>query len=303
MKGFIGLTKRNLLIYFKDIQAVIFSLLTSIIVLVLYLLFLKGSFVDAIENSITGLENFIDSADIDTLANLILLVGIIGSALITVPYNCLSTVISDREKKIDYDICATPVKRWQIALSYFSAATISAFIMASVILSFGLIALSASGSLYMGTERIIKTYGLIFLGSVSATAFFMMLVLFFKTTSASGAFFGILSAASGFVIGAYIPLSEFSDSVQTVCNLFPASHVTILFRNTLLNGILDKMSDDLNGIDNGFFKSGIKESFTFNANIFGHSLSCSQMVIYIIAATLLAIFGLIFIFAKTYKKK
>ncbi|MCQ2520617.1 MAG: ABC transporter permease [Lachnospiraceae bacterium] len=303
MKGFIGLTKRNLLIYFKDIQAVIFSLLTSIIVLVLYLLFLKGTFVDAIESSVAGLENFILSDDIDTLANLILLVGIIGSALITVPYNCLSTVISDREKKIDYDICATPVKRWQIALSYFTAATLSAFIMASIILSVGLLVLSSTGSLYMGAIRVLVTYGLIFLGSVSATAFFMMVVLFFKTTSASGAFFGILSAASGFVIGAFIPLSEFSNSVQTACNLFPASHVTILFRNALLNGILDKMNDDLGGIDNGFFRSGIKESFTFNANIFEHSLSCNQMVAYIIAATILSVIGLIFIFAKTYKKK
>ena len=41
MKGFIGFTKRNLLVYFKDKQAILFSLLTSIIVFVLYLLFLK----------------------------------------------------------------------------------------------------------------------------------------------------------------------------------------------------------------------------------------------------------------------
>lgn len=48
MNKFIGLTKRNLLIFFKDKQSVIFSLMTSIIVFVLYLLFLRGTFVDAI---------------------------------------------------------------------------------------------------------------------------------------------------------------------------------------------------------------------------------------------------------------
>ena len=59
MKGFIGFTKRNLLIYFKDKQAILFSLLTSIIVFVLYLLFLKGSFVDAIESAMQGLEDVV----------------------------------------------------------------------------------------------------------------------------------------------------------------------------------------------------------------------------------------------------
>lgn len=82
MTGFIGLTKRNLLLYFKDIPAVIFSLLTSIIVFVLYLIFLKGTFVDSIESSMTGLEAFIKSEDVNTLVSTILLVGILGSALV-----------------------------------------------------------------------------------------------------------------------------------------------------------------------------------------------------------------------------
>ena len=64
MKGFIGFTKRNLLIYFKDTLAVVFSLLTSIIVLVLYLLFLKGTFVSAFEGTMNGLENIISATDI-----------------------------------------------------------------------------------------------------------------------------------------------------------------------------------------------------------------------------------------------
>lgn len=303
MKGFIGLTKRNMLVYFKDIQAVIFSLLTSIIVLVLYILFLKGSFVDSINAAITGLETLVAEGDIDMLANLILLVGIIGSALITVPYNCLSTVVSDREKKIDYDVCATPLKRWQIVLSYFVAAAISAFIMASVILSVGIGVLSMSGKLYIGARRLLMAYGVIFLGAVSATAFFMIVILCFKTTSASGAFFGILSAASGFVIGAFVPISQFSSSVQTVCNIFPASHVTVLFRNSLMNGILDKINGDLGGFDNGLFRNTVKDIFSFNAHLFDKAFDINQMVIYILLFTLASIFVMIAVFSKTYKKK
>ena len=93
MKDFLGFTRRNLIIYFKDVLAIFFSLLTSIIVFVLYLLFLKGTFVDALEATMNGLENFVSGGDIDMLANGILLTGILGTAMITVPYTCLQTIV------------------------------------------------------------------------------------------------------------------------------------------------------------------------------------------------------------------
>ncbi len=97
------------------------------------------------------------------------------------------------------------------------------------------------------------TDGIVAIGSVSASALFMIIIMFFKSSGASGAFFGMLSAASGFVIGAFIPISQFSETVQTVCNLFPASHVTILLRNVLMQGLLNHIDTNLGGIDNGMF--------------------------------------------------
>ena len=120
MKDFIGFTKRNLLIYFKDVLAIFFSLLTSIIVFVLYLLFLKGTFVNALTGTMQGLENIVNSGDIDMFVNGILLAGILGSAMITVPYTCLQTIVKDKEAGVDSDICSTPLKRWKIILSYFT---------------------------------------------------------------------------------------------------------------------------------------------------------------------------------------
>lgn len=303
MRRFTGFTKRNLLLYFKDVQSVIFSLLTSIIVFVLYLLFLKGTFLDAIEGAMQGLETLVSDTDIDMLVNGILLTGIIGSALITVPYNCLSTIVKDRENRVDYDILATPLRRWQIILSYFMASTISAFFTTGVILTIGLLILSTMGNLHMTALSVAAAYGITLLGAVSATAFFMIVVLFFQSASASGAFFGILSAAAGFVIGAYIPISQFSEGVQTFCNLFPASGITILFRNVILNGLLEEISLSLGGIDQGMFVESIEECFTFRASLFGNSLSQIQSVWYVVGCTAVCLFVMILIYSKTYKRK
>lgn len=304
MRKFIGLTKRNLLIYFKDVQSVLFSMLTSIIVFVLYLLFLKGTFVEAIEGFMKGLEDFIKAGDIDMLVNGLLLTGILGSAMITVPYNCLSTIIRDRENKIDYDISATPIKRWQIVLSYFTASTISAFVMGSIILTVGILILSGQeGELHLTAESIVSLYGITLLGAVSATAFFMLVVLLFKSSSASGAFFGILSAAAGFVIGAYIPISQFSEGVQTFCNIFPASGITILFRNALLNGTLSNINDGIGGIDKGLFAKSIKEIFTFHEKVFGHVMNMGETVCYIIGVAALCILAMVIVYPRVYRRK
>ena len=302
MEGFIGLTRRNVKVYFKDVTSVIFSLLTSIIVFALYLLFLRGTFVEAIEGTMQGLESLINKADTDMFVNTVLLVGILGSATITIPYNCLTTIVKDRERKVDFDVLATPVKRWQIILSYLTAAVISSFVMTAVILTAGLVILNFMGDMHVTILNVLAAYGIIFLGCLSSSALFMTVVLFFKSSSAAGAFFGILSAAAGFVIGAYIPVSQFSSGVQTVCNIFPASQITALLRNVLLNGIADSMNDSIGGIDNGLFIEELRKAMTFNASVFEKALSVNSMCIYVLGFTLVSLLAMVFLYTKVYKK-
>lgn len=305
MRGFLGLTKRNLLLFFKDKQSIIFSLLTSMIVLALYLLFLKDTFVNAMDsamNQFPSLSSLIDKNDKDMFANLILLTGILGSAMITVPYNCLITLVKDRENKVDYDILATPLKRGQIIFSYFISAALSSVILTSIILAIGLGVIGMQGDIYLGIGEILKAFGVVALGSISATSIFMIVVLFFKSVSASGAFFGMLSAASGFIIGAYIPISQFSESVQTACNIFPASQITIVLRNILINGLLEHMNTSLAGADQGMFVTVIKELFSFKARIFDGYLDETQMLGYITVSILVCIVVQIIVYSKTYKK-
>ena len=303
MRKYFGLTKRNLLIYFKDYQSILFSMITPIIVFVLYLLFLKDTFVSPIKNATIGLEQWILDEDINMFVNGLLLTGILGTTMITVPYNCLITIVRDRENKIDYDISVTPIRRVQIVLSYFTASALSAFIMAAIILTGGLCIMGVQGTLYLGAKDVAALYGITFLGAISATSLFMIVVLFFKTSSASGAFLGILSAACGFVIGAYIPISQFSEGVQTFCNVFPGSGITVLYRNSLLNPLLDKMNQNIGGLDEGMFVEAMRETFVFDSHLFGQTISRSGVVgmVCIVAVVTTILIGIIY--PKIYQRK
>ena len=305
MRGIWGLIKRNLLLFFKDWQSILFSLLTSIIVLVLYLLFLKGTFVSAMQSAMEqypGLVSMIAEKDIDMFANFLLLTGILGSAMISVPFSCITTLVRDRANKVDYDILATPLKRGQIIFAYFVSAVLSSTLLTGFILAIGLVGISLQGDTHLNAIQLVKSFAVVALGSISASAIFMIIVLFFKTVSACEAFFGILSAASGFVIGAYIPISQFSNEVQTVCNLFPASQITIMLRNILLNGLLEHINTSLAGVDQGMFVLSLKEYFSFQAKLFHGYLDMNKMLGYILGVILLCIVAQTMIYSGSYKK-
>ena len=305
MRGILGFIKRNVLLFFKDWQSILFSLLTSIIVLVLYLLFLKGTFVSAIQRAMEqypGLASMVPQKDIAMFANLFLLSGILGSAMISVPFSCITVVVKDRANKVDYDILSTPLKRGQIIFAYFVSAVLTSTLLSDIILAVGLIGIRMQGNMYLNISQVVKAFSIIALGSISASAIFMIIVLFFKTVSACEAFFGILSAASGFVIGAYIPISQFSNEVQTVCNLFPASQITIMLRNILLNGLLDHINTSLQGVDQGMFVLSLKEYFTFQAKLFKGYLDMNKMLEYILGVILFCIVTQIMIYSGSYKK-
>ena len=305
MRGILGFIKRNLLLFFKDWQSILFSLLTSIIVLVLYLLFLKGTFVSAIQRAMEqypGLYSMVSQKDIDMFANLFLLSGILGSAMISVPFSCITVLVKDRANKVDYDILSTPLKRGQIIFAYFVSAVLTSTLLTDIILAVGLIGIRMQGNMYLNASQVIKAFSVVALGSISASAIFMIIVLFFKTVSACETFFGILSAASGFVIGAYIPISQFSNEVQTVCNLFPASQITIMLRNILLNGLLEHINISLQGVDQGMFVLSLKEYFTFQAKLFNGYLDMNKMREYILGVILFCIVTQIMIYSGSYKK-
>ena len=305
MRGILGFIKRNVLLFFKDWQSILFSLLTSIIVLVLYLLFLKGTFVSAIQSAMEqypGLASMVLQKDIDMFANLFLLSGILGSAMISVPFSCITVLVKDRANKVDYDILATPMKRGQIIFAYFVSAVLTSTLLTDIILAVGLIGIRMQGNMYLNISQVVKAFSIVALGSISASAIFMIVVLFFKTVSACEAFFGILSAASGFVIGAYIPISQFSNEVQTVCNLFPASQITIMLRNILLNGLLEHINTSLQGVDQGMFVLSLKEYFTFQAKLFKGYLDMNKMLEYILGVILFCIVAQIMIYSRSYKK-
>lgn len=279
---FVGMTKRNVAVFLKDKTAVFFSMLAPLIIMFLYLVFLKSTYMNSINEGLKPLKDLIDFNDVDSFSNAWLLSGVLGTSCVTISLNSLAIMVEDKERKIDYDYSASPIKKEIIILSYFFGSLINTLIIGLIILSTGLIVLSIIGNLYLNLWQILYLYLILFIGCSSSTMLMMIIVAFFKKTTAFSAFSGIVSAIIGFLIGAYVPVGSLSSGVQNLASFIPGAHIAALFRNNLMGNILDKINSDISGIDNGQFYQNMYEQFALKLNFFGYELNDFLMIIYVL---------------------
>lgn len=293
-----GITLRNIKVYLKDRFTIVISMLTQIIILLLYLLFLKNNYVDGISeiiNSFGDIGSKITSEDITAIVNSWLLSGVVGTSVITVAFNSLTVMVSDKYEKICYDYGAAPVKNHIIVLSYFSGAVINTVFVSSILMTAGLLVLHFINNINYTFTEILSIYGIVALGSISATLILMLFVSFFKKNSTYNAFGIMISAAVGFVIGAYIPVSQFGENIQTAVNLLPGSQVAGMLRNLIIQPSVDNVNNLLAGVDNGVFAENINEVFSMNMQIFDGEVGFNFMMVYTLSAIVLfLILNLIF---------
>ncbi|MDE6727656.1 MAG: hypothetical protein K2J80_06920, partial [Oscillospiraceae bacterium] len=123
MSKFIQLTKRNMLLYFRDKGSVFMSLLSMLIILALMLFFLGDMSVENITELLAELPGR-DTSNDESNAELLVLAwtvaGIIPINSVMVALSALSSIIKDKTAGKINSIYTAPVSRLTIALSYIS---------------------------------------------------------------------------------------------------------------------------------------------------------------------------------------
>lgn len=300
--AYLGMTKRNILMFFKDKTTMFFSMLAPIIVFVLYIVFLKDVYLSGVYTDVEPIKEFFDIKDIENVTNAWLISGVLGTCTITVALNSLQVMVGDKEKKIDFDYNSSPISGSIVVLSYFTGAFINTFLISAGILTASLVVLSIIGNLYLTVTTIILLFLVTILGCASSTLIMMIVVSFFKSSSALGAFSGIISAVVGFVIGSYVPLGSFDTTIQGILTLIPGSHIACLYRNLLMNGVLNNIDAALANIDSGALVIALKDLFALNLNLFTYTVKEAFMYIYSGASAVVALGGNILLYRLASKR-
>lgn len=221
--------KRNLKLYLRDRGAVIFSLLAVFIVIGLYVLFLGDVY--------TGDLKEFEGAE--EMMNNWVMAGVLAITSMTTTLGMLGTMVRDKTEGIEKDFYVAPVKNWHMAAGYMLSAYAVGVAMTFLALLAAEIYIVAEGGTVMGIEAFFKAAGVILLTAFMNTAIALFLVTLFRSLNAYTTANIVLGTLIGFLTGIYLPIGSYPPAVQWIVKLFPVSHAALLFRNIMMEPVME----------------------------------------------------------------
>ena len=232
MRTLFNIVRRNLKLFFKDKGMFFSSLITPIILLVLYATFLAkvyhDSFVTSLPAGVNISEKLLDGTVVSQLISALLAVS-----CVTVSFCANLLVIQDKANESIRDFTVSPVKRSMLAAGYYIASAASTLIVTFSALAVCLIYLATKGW-YMTFSDVCLVAADVFLLTLFGTALSSCINFFLSTNGQASAVGTIVSAGYGFICGAYMPISTFGGGLQKVLSFLPGTYGTCLIKNHMM---------------------------------------------------------------------
>lgn len=285
MMGLGALIRRNVKLYFKDKGMFFTSLITPMILLVLYGTFLRNVYVDSFRSALEQAGATAPDALINGCVVGQLITSLLAVSCVTVAFCSNLLMVQDKISGARYDLTITPVKPSTLALGYYLATLISSLIIALIATGICLGYLAVTGwylTAWDVAELLLNVVLLVLFGTALSSC-----VIFPLSTQGQASAVGtIVSSAYGFICGAYMPISSFSDGLQKVISFLPGTYGTSLLRNCAMRGSFDEMA----GL--GFpaeVVEAIRDSVDCNLYFFGNKVSQPAMYLILCGSIVLLI--------------
>ena len=280
MTGLGALIQRNMKLYFKDKGMFFTSLITPVILLVLYGTFLGNVYEDSFRGALEAAGASVSDEVIWGCVGGQLVSSLLAVSCVTVAFCANLLMVQDKITGARGDLTIAPVKSGTLGLSYYSTLLINYVAL----------------GIYLGYLAAVGWF--LTVGDVLALALDVTLLVLFGTALSSCVNFPlttngqasavgtVVSAGYGFVCGAYMPISNFSEGLQKALSFLPGTYGTSLLRNHAMRGVFEEMRSL------GFPESvmeAIRDSVDCNLYFFGDGVGLGAMYAVLIGAIVLAI--------------
>lgn len=294
---FYSLTRRHLMVFFKNIPTVIFTLMVPLAVFAVYIIFLrtletstiKASLDSLIQNNASSLLSVGSSEYREILkkvygiADCWMVAGVLAVSCITVSMNTNYIVVRDKESGITRDFTSSPIDYRIIIASYFTFNVIVTFLVNVLVYFLCLIVLGIYGAYMISFVDFLAILGVLLLSTISASLITFFICSFIRSESVMSPIVAIVSAAIGFLIGAYLPGNFGPKYIGYVTTFFPGTYSVGLLRNYFLSTPIALLYDDLKAYHLEGLVTELSEQFSLNIDFFGHSIVPWHMVLVILA--------------------
>ena len=291
-----ALVNRNIKLFFKDRGMFFTALITPLILLVLYGTFLGDVYRTSFVNSLP--EGFALSESIlNGLVGGQLISSILSVSCITVAFCSNFLMVQDKARGTVKDLRISPVHTYVLSLSYYIATLVSTLIICMAAAIASLIYVACTGW-YFSVADISLLFLDIVLLVLFGTALSSVVNFFLSTQGQISAVGSIVSSCYGFISGAYMPISTFSESLQNAIAFLPGTYGTSLVRTHSTAGVMREMVDI--GIPTEVVES-IKDSIDCNIYFFDNKVQLG--VAYLIISISISILVVAYVLINKFKNK
>ncbi|WP_314145996.1 ABC transporter permease [uncultured Leifsonia sp.] len=231
-------TQRNLSLFFRDRVGVFFSLLSALILIALYALFLGNLQVDTLTAKLPAASDH----DIRWFVNSWVFAGITMITTLTTALASLSVFVDDRSSGRFRDFLVSPVRRSHLIFGYVFSSFIVSFVMSLVIVVVGQLFLWIQNDDILTADRILHVVGYVALCSGAFAALSSFVVTFLRSSGAFATLSTVVGTIIGFLAGAYIPSGTLPAGVVNVMNALPFAQAALLLRGPYTEQAVDALT-------------------------------------------------------------
>ncbi len=230
---------RNMRLYFRDRGSVFFSLLSTLVVLVLMLGFLGESNVDAtlsafgLEAGEPGMQEEQRRHGVQ-LVTLWTVSGILVVNAFSVSMTMVGMMVRDGEQHRLSGFFVAPVKRGRYVLGYILAAVIVASLTELVTIGAAQLYLLNKGGGMFSLEMLAKLLIAVAANIFSAAAVTFFLAVCVGSLSAWGGLSTLVGTLLGFLAGIYLPYGELPEILQRILKWIPVFQGTSALREIMM---------------------------------------------------------------------
>lgn len=285
MTGLGALIRRDMKLYFKDKGMFFSSLITPILLLVLYTTFLKKVFDDSFRSALEAAGATVADSVLNGVVGGQLVSSLLAVSCVTVAFCSNLLMIKDKTSGARHDLTISPVRPSTMAMGYYLASLLSTLIITFTAAAVCLGYLACVGW-YLTAGDVLGLLLDVFLLTMFGTALSSCINFWLTTDGQASAVGTIVSAGYGFICGAYMPISNFGTGLQRVLSFLPGTYGTSLLRNHAMGGAFAEM--EKLGFPGEVVKA-IRDSVDCNLYFFDHQVSDTQMYLILVGSILLLV--------------
>jgi multidrug/hemolysin transport system permease protein len=287
------LIKRNVKLFFKDKGMFLTSLITPVILLVLYATFLGNVYRDSFTMNLPDGVS-LPKKLLDGLVGGQLVSSLLAVSCVTVAFCSNFLMVQDKAIGTIKDLRISPVKASTLSFSYYVASLISTLLICLVATGICFGYLAATGWYLTVSDVLCLLLDVVIL-VLFGTALSSVINLFLSSQGQISAVGTIVSSGYGFICGAYMPISSFSPGLQKVISFLPGTYGTALVRNHAMQSALAEMEEL------GIPVKELKDALDCNLYFFDNQVGIPAM--YAILAVTIAVLITLYILLNTVQNK